>query len=260
MILDRIIDEKRKEVGHLRRVRPLVELKEIVKDLPPTRNFGQAIRKECAIIAEVKRSSPSKGRIRDDFDPVIIASVYQQNGAAAVSVLTDEKFFEGNLSYLISIKNHVELPLLRKEFIIDPHQIYETRVFGGDALLLIASILAEAQLREYIDLALSLQLSALVEVHSRNELDVAIAAGAKIIGINNRNLKTFATDLQTSIELIRFIPKDITVVSESGIADRHDIETLINAGIHAFLIGETLMRATDMGEKLRELLGNEVSS
>jgi indole-3-glycerol phosphate synthase len=259
MILERIVEEKRKEVEYLKRMRPLAELKEIAVDMPPTRDFGQALRKECAIIAEIKRRSPSVGRLRADFDPITIASIYQQNGAAAVSVLTDEKFFAGSLSYLISIKNQLELPLLRKEFIIDPHQIYETRVFGGDALLLIVSILAETQLKEYIDLAGSLQLFPLVEVHCRDELDRAVGAGAKIIGINNRNLKTFATDLKTSIELLHLMPEDVTVISESGIQTRDDIEKLMKAGVHAFLIGETLMRARDMGEKLRELLGSEAA-
>jgi indole-3-glycerol phosphate synthase len=260
MILDRIVEEKRKEIEHLKKTRPGGELKEIAKDLSPTRNFGHAIKKECAIIAEVKRSSPSRGRLRDDFDPVIIASIYQQNGAAAISVLTDEKFFGGNRSYLHTVRNHTDIPLLRKDFIVDSYQFYETRVLGADAVLLIVSILGESQLREYIELAESLHLYPLVEVHSKEELDKAIAGGAKIIGINNRNLKTFSTDLKTSLELMPFMPKDVTTVSESGIHERQDIETLMKAGIHAFLIGETLMKATDIGKKLRELLGREILS
>ncbi|MFB0505568.1 MAG: indole-3-glycerol phosphate synthase TrpC, partial [Thermodesulfobacteriota bacterium] len=211
----------------------------------------------CSIIAEVKRHSPSKGRIRQDFDPLQIAILYQENGAAAVSVLTDKEFFEGDRTYLSGIRKVVDLPLLRKDFIIDPYQIYETRILGGDALLLIARLLAKEQLREYIRLAESVGLSPLVEVHTREELDKALASGAQIIGINNRNLETFSTDLRITRDLAPCIPGDRLVVSESGINTREDIETLTKAGIHSFLVGEALMRAADIGGKLRELLNRE---
>jgi indole-3-glycerol phosphate synthase len=257
MILDRIVEAKRKEVAHLKGERSLDRLKEAVGDLPPPRDFRAAIiRCPCAIIAEVKRSSPSRGRIREDFDPIEIAAIYQRNGAAAISVLTDEKFFEGSRTYLSGIRKVVDLPLLRKDFIIDPYQIYETRVLGGDALLLIARLLEGEQLREYIDLAESVGLSSLVEVHTREELDKALASGAQIIGINNRDLRTFSTDLRITLDLAPSIPRDRIVVSESGIDSRADIERLMEAGIRSFLVGEALMRAEDIGGKLRELLGS----
>jgi len=209
----------------------------------------------CSIIAEVKRRSPSKGRIRGDFDPLKIAALYQENGAVAVSVLTDEEFFGGHRTYLSAIREVVDIPLLRKDFIIDPYQIYETRALGGDALLLIASLL-EGQLEEYIHLAQKVGLATLVEVHTREELEKALAADAEIIGINNRDLKTFSTDLRITLELAPSIPEDRIVVSESGINTREDIETLMQAGVHSFLVGEALMRAEDIGRKLRELLGS----
>ncbi|MBN1254941.1 MAG: indole-3-glycerol phosphate synthase TrpC [Deltaproteobacteria bacterium] len=256
MILDHIVAAKHQEVASLKANQPLSHLKGAIKELPPTRDFRGAIsNSSCSIIAEVKRSSPSKGRIREEFDPVQIAAIYQANGARAISVLTDEQFFEGKGAYLSQIKDVIDLPLLRKDFIIDPYQIYETRLLGGDALLLIASLLEEGQLREYIQLAKTLRLAPLVEVHTKEELAKALTAGADIIGINNRDLKTFATDIQTTLELASLIPGDRTVVTESGIVTRGDIERLMDAGVHCFLIGETLMRAEDIGGKLRELLG-----
>jgi indole-3-glycerol phosphate synthase len=256
MILDRIIETKRREVDHLEKSTSLDALKKAVRYLPSPRDFRKAISgRNCSIIAEVKRSSPSKGRIREDFDHIEIASLYEENGATAISVLTDEEFFEGKNSYLSEIKETVFLPLLRKDFIIDPYQIYETRIIGGDAILLIASLLEEKTLKQFIDLAESLGLSPLVEVHSGEELDKTLAAGAGIIGINNRNLKTFSTDLRTSMELAPFVPEDRIVISESGIHAREDIEALMQKGIHSFLVGEALMKAPNMGGKLKELLG-----
>lgn len=258
MILDKIVIAKKEEVAHLKQTRPLSELKAAIRNLPSTLDFRGAIKgKACAVIAEVKRRSPSKGILREDFDPVNIASIYEEYGAAAVSVLTDQKFFGGDKSYLAEIKKTVHLPLLRKDFIIEPYQIYETRSLHGDALLLIAGILEKERLGEYILLAESLGLAALVEVHSREELDKALASRADIIGINNRNLKTFTTDLKTSVEITPHIPADKIIISESGIHTREDIETLMKAGIHAFLIGETLMRSENIGKKLSELLGKD---
>ena len=256
MILDRIVGVKREEIASLKQATPLARLKEAIRDLPPTRDFKQAIsRRPCAVIAEVKRGSPSKGRIREQFDPVQIASLYQEHGAQAVSVLTDEQFFEGKGDYLAAIKKAIALPLLRKDFIIDAYQIYETRVLGADALLLIAAILDKGQLQEYIELAEQLGLAPLVEVHTKAELDKALAAGAEIIGINNRDLQTFSTDLNKTLELVPLIPQGKIVVAESGISTRKDIELLMKAGVHCFLIGEALMQADDIGGKLRELLG-----
>lgn len=255
MILDRIVEAKRKEVASLKRVRPLPMLEKVLRNLPLPRDFRRAITHlPCSIIAEVKRRSPSKGRIKANFNPFKIAALYQENGAAAISVLTDEEFFGGNRTYLSGIREIVDLPLLRKDFIIDPYQIYETRVLGGDALLLIAYLLKEEQLREFVRLTKALSLSPLVEVHTLEELEKALAAGAEIIGINNRNLRTFSTDLGISLDLIPSVPDNRIVVSESGINTREDIETLMKAGIHSFLIGEALMRAEDIGGKLRELL------
>jgi indole-3-glycerol phosphate synthase len=245
MILDQIVAAKRQEVASLKKTTPLARFQQAVSNLPPARDFRQAISdKPCAIIAEVKRSSPSKGRIRADFDPVQIARIYQEHGAQAVSVLTDEQFFEGKGEYVAAIKKVVALPVLRKDFIIDPYQIYETRILGADALLLIVAILAQGQLQEYIQLAGQLGLASLVEVHTQDELSKALAAGAEIIGINNRDLKTFSTDLKQSLELMPLIPKGKIVV-------------LMGAGIHCFLIGETLMRAHNIGKKLDELLATE---
>jgi indole-3-glycerol phosphate synthase len=255
MVLERIVKAKRREVASRKEIVPLSRLREAMMDLPPPRDFMGAInRLSCSIIAEVKKRSPSKGKIRGDFDPLKIAALYQENGAAAVSVLTDEEFFGGNRTHLAGIKEVVDLPLLRKDFIIDPYQIYETRVLGGDALLLIAFLL-EGQLKEYIRLTQKVGLAALVEVHTREELNKAVAADAEIIGINNRDLKTFSTDLRTTLELAPFIPEDRIVVSESGINTREDIEALMQTRVHSFLVGEALMRAEDIGGKLRELLG-----
>jgi len=258
MILDKIIEVKKEEVTRLKRIRPFQELKNAIRDLPSPRNFHEAISgRECAIIEEVKRRSPSKGILKEDFDPVRIANIYEASGAAAVSILTDSEFFGGDEAYLANIKKCVCLPLLRKDFIIDLYQIYETRYVQADAILLIAGILDKEQLREYSGLAQSLGLSVLCEIHSHEELDKALASDARFIGINNRALTTFSVDLMSSINLAPYIPTDRIVVSESGIRSRGDIETLKNAGIHAFLIGEKLMTSDDMGRKLRQLLGKE---
>ncbi len=255
MILDRIVQAKRKEIASLKVERPLPRLEEAIRDLPPSRDFKGAIsRPPFSIIAEAKRRSPSKGRIREDFDLFRITSLFQENGASAVSVLTDEEFFEGSRTFLSGIRKMVDLPLLRKDFIIDPYQIYETKILGGDALLLIARLLEEGKLREYIRLSESLGLSPLVEVHTPEDLDKALSTGAEIIGINNRDLRTFSTDLRITIDLAPSIPGDRIVVSESGINTREDIETLMEAGVHCYLVGEALMRAEDIGAKLRELL------
>jgi indole-3-glycerol phosphate synthase len=230
-------------------------LEKTIGELPPCRNFRQAISSDtCAIIAEVKCASPSLGRLMADFDPVRIAGIYEQNGAVAISVLTDEKYFAGEKSYIARIKQNVKLPILRKDFIIDTIQLYETRAISADAVLLISRIL-EQKLAKFILLAKELGLSQLVEVHTVEELYLALKAGAEIIGINNRNLDTFVTDIRTSRELINQIPPNKIVVAESGISARADIESLMQVGIHSFLIGEALMKAPDIGKKLRELKG-----
>ena len=255
-ILEQIVAAKHTEAACLKRQTPLSEWKCMTACLPPARNFRSAIGgRDCRIIAEVKRRSPSRGLLSRDFDPAQIARIYQESGAAAVSVLTDREFFAGDKEHLIDIRAKVRLPLLRKDFIVDPCQIYEARLLGADAVLLIAGILETEQLADYLAVTEDLGLAALVEVHDRQDLDKALAAGAGIIGVNNRNLKTFVTDTRTSLDLMTAIPEDSIVVSESGIRSRADIETLMAAGIHAFLVGETLMQAADRGAKLSELLG-----
>jgi indole-3-glycerol phosphate synthase len=255
MIFDKIIETKKTEVEQLKKQTTVSALKKTIVQLEPCRDFRQAISaKQCAVIAEVKCASPSRGRLIADFDPLRIARVYEQNGAAAISVLTDEKYFAGHNNYLTQIKQNVGLPLLRKDFIIDPLQIYETRAIGADAVLLIVHVLG-ARLGDFLSLAKELGLSPLTEVHTKAELKLALAADAEIIGINNRNLNTFVTDIETSRKLRAQIPADKIVVAESGIMERTDIELLIQAGIYVFLIGEALITAPDIGEKLRALKG-----
>lgn len=255
MILDKIIETKKEEVELLKRQTTVSVLEKTIALLPPCRDFRQAINSDtCAIIAEVKCASPSRGRLTLDFDPVRIAGIYEQNNAAAISVLTDEKYFAGHNNYLTQIRQHIGLPLLRKDFIIDPLQIYEARAIGADAVLLIVHILME-KLPGFIAVAKNLGLAALVEVHTKAELDLALAADAEIIGINNRNLDTFVTDIDTSRKLRAQIPEGKIVVAESGIMARADIERLMQANIHAFLIGEALMKAPDIAKKLQAFKG-----
>jgi len=242
-------------VAKLQRETTVLQLQAEIAGLLPCRNLGKAITgQSCSIIAEVKCASPSRGRLVADFDPLKIAGIYEQNGAAAISVLTDEKYFCGHKDYLTSISAAANIPVLRKDFIIDPLQVYETRAIGADAILLIVRVLGP-RLAEFISLSQKLGLSPLVEVHTADELALALAANADIIGINNRNLDTFVTDINASRDLREQIPADITVVAESAIKDRADIEYLMNAGIHAFLIGEALVTAADSGRKLRSFLG-----
>jgi indole-3-glycerol phosphate synthase len=255
MILERILEAKRERLSHLRRLVPLCDLERAVNEMPPTRDFAGALRGPLSIIAEIKRRSPSKGTIRGDMDPLEVALVYSRNGASAISVLTDEDFFGGHPSHLSVVREAVPLPLLRKDFIVDPYQVYESRALGADALLLIAGVLPDESLGELMALARDLGLCALVEVHTRNELDRALAAGATIIGVNNRDLRTFSTDLRTTLEIAPHVPPGRVVVSESGIRSRQDIEILLRAGVRCCLVGEALMAAKDIGAKLRELLG-----
>jgi indole-3-glycerol phosphate synthase len=256
VMLDEIVETKRREVARQKEAVTLAALEKAVGEIAPARDFQAAIGGTgCAIIAEVKRRSPSRGLLRDDFDPLGIAQEYERHGAAAVSVLTDETFFGGSNADLTAVRGAVALPVLRKEFIIDPYQIHQSRAIGADAVLLIAAILTEARLREFRNLAASLGMVSLIEIHDRKELEKAIAAGAEIIGINNRNLRTFVTDIRTTLELAPLIPRDRIAVSESGIRRREEIVTLSQAGIRAFLIGATLITARKSGAKLEELLG-----
>jgi indole-3-glycerol phosphate synthase len=255
MILDTIIETKKEEVARLKKQTSISALEKTIAQIEPCRNFRQAlISEDCNIIAEVKCASPSRGRLVANFDPVRIAGVYEENGAVAISVLTDEKYFAGHKNYLTQIRQKVNLPLLRKDFIIDPLQIYESRAVGADAILLIVHVLGK-KLSEFILLSKELGLSSLVEVHTEKELDLALDADAEIIGINNRNLDTFVTDIETSHRLRARIPEGFIVVAESGIMSRADIDILMQANIHAFLIGEALITAPDIGKKLRTFKG-----
>ncbi|MBE0576321.1 MAG: indole-3-glycerol phosphate synthase TrpC [Desulfuromonadales bacterium] len=259
MILDKIAEHKRREVALAKRRRSLMSLQRGVDDLEDhPRGFLRALRATAdsgwtAVIAEVKKGSPSKGVIRADFDPLAIAGIYQDNGATCLSVLTDEHFFMGHLLYLGKIREVVNLPLLRKDFICDPYQIYEARVAGADAILLIAAMLDAGQLAEYNALATELHLDVLLEVHDESELETALTTGCELIGINNRNLQTFEIDLATTERLLPLIPAGYFVVAESGIVCRADILRLQHAGAQGFLVGESLMREDDIGAKLREL-------
>ncbi len=260
-ILQKIFDHKRQEVAAAKAAQPLAELKSRAMDREDQpRGFERAIRDAAAsgwtaIIAEVKKGSPSKGVIRPDFDPLEIAAIYQECGATCLSVLTDEKFFLGSLRYLSLIREQVGLPLLRKDFLYDPYQLYEAYAAGADAVLLIAAMLGQGELEELSGLARELQLDVLLEVHDEREMEMALATGCTLIGINNRSLHSFVTDLATTERLAPMVPRERLVVAESGINRRADIERLQGAGARAFLIGESLMREDDIGAKLRELLG-----
>ena len=260
MILNEIIANKKEELTRLKADFPekgLVQgLKMRIKHLPPTRDFIKAVSgNDIKIIAEVKKASPSKGIIKKDFNPVEIAKTYEMNGAAAISVLTEEKYFHGHIDYLREIKEEVSLPVLRKDFIFDEYQIYESRAAGADALLLIARVLEKKEIERFLDLSHDLGMSCLVEVHDEEELEKVLSTKAKLIGINNRDLKTFKTDIKTTLNLAAKIPKDRIVVSESGINNYHDIDFLRGAGVNVFLVGEAIMREKDMGRKLKELRG-----
>ena len=262
-VLNRIFAYKRQEVAAARSAAPLEEMKARLADLEDQpRGFERALRDAVAsewtaIIAEVKKGSPSKGIIRADFDPIAIAETYERNGATCLSVLTDEHFFFGSLRFPGLIREQCRLPLLRKDFIFDPYQVYEARVFGTDAILLIASMLEQGEIEALAGTARELSLDVLLEVHDEAEMETALRTDCTLIGVNNRNLRTFVTDLGTTAKLARMMPPDRLLVAESGISTRGDIEILAGAGASAFLVGESLMREEDFGAKLRELLGNE---
>jgi len=256
MILDDIVRDKRSDLEGAKSRTTIEDLRQRGLFLAPRRGFENALRADGrAIVAEVKKASPSKGVIRADFDPVAIALRYAEANARAISVLTEERYFQGHLNHLAQIRERVSVPLLRKDFVVDAYQLYEARAYGADAVLLIVAILSDSELSEFLWLAEELNLAALVEVHTGDELDRAVRAGAGIIGINNRDLRTFRTTLETTEQLVPRVPSGATIIAESGIERIEDIERLESAGVHAFLIGETLMKASDPGEKLAELLG-----
>lgn len=260
-VLKTIVAHKREEVAQARAEAPLDEIKARIADLEDIpRGFERALRDAVAsdwtpIIAEVKKGSPSKGVIREDFDPLDIAETYQNNGATCLSVLTDEKFFLGHLRFLALIREQVGLPMLRKDFLFDPYQVYEARAAGADAILLIAAMLERQQIVDLAGLARELHLDLLLEVHDEAEMEIACSTDIGLIGVNNRDLRTFVTDLGTTERLSRLLPAGRLLVAESGINARADIERLQAGGAHAFLIGESLVREADIGAKLHELVG-----
>ncbi|MCI0379339.1 MAG: indole-3-glycerol phosphate synthase TrpC [Gemmataceae bacterium] len=256
-ILDRIVAAKRQEVAERRRFMPLETLEHKIFSAPPVRDFRAALEQGpgLGIIAEVKKASPSAGVLRADFDPVAVARNYESAGANAISVLTDEPFFQGRLSYLGDIRQAVAPPLLRKDFILDAYQVVEARVAGADAVLLIAEILGAAELPALLHAIESLGMQALVELYEPDNLPRVVDAGASLIGVNNRDLRTFETRLEHTLELMPRMPKDACVVSESGVQTRTDMQRLEAAGVKAVLIGEALMRSDDVRTTLHALRG-----
>ncbi len=265
-ILDRILKTKRKEVAELHNSSDIETLKAQANRAEPTRDFLAALVKPSSVgmnlIAEIKKASPSKGLIREDFDPPTLAGAYARAGADALSVLTDEQYFQGHLDYLRAVRQVVDLPILRKDFIIDPWQVYQSRAAGADAILLIAAALPADELIALMKLAGQLGLAVLLEVHNAEELakvtsawDFPPAETKWLLGINNRDLTTFDVDLATTLELLPLVGSDVPVVSESGIATRQDVDRLASAGVRAILVGETFMRQDDISQAVKQLLG-----
>jgi len=257
LILDRIVADNLEELESRKRRFPLKEWQRVALEQPRPLDFASALRgNHIKLIAEVKRASPSQGIIRPDFNPVEIAQTYADNGAAAISVLTEAKYFQGSLDHLRDIRKALgdRLPLLRKDFILDPYQVYESRAYGADSLLLIVAILTPGKLEALLGLSHELGMSCLVEVHNEAELEITLNSGAKVIGINNRDLSTFDVDLTTTKRLRLLIPQGRIVVSESGIKNRSDMEKMKRWGVDAVLVGESLLTAPDIRAKMKELL------
>jgi indole-3-glycerol phosphate synthase len=257
-VLQAILARKREEIDERQALRPLDAVREAALAAPPPRGFARALRARRAldlpaVIAEVKKASPSKGLIRADFDPAAIARSYEAGGATCLSVLTDVDYFQGRDDYLQQARAACALPVLRKDFTIDAWQVYESRALGADCILLIVAALDDVRLAELTVLALDLDMDVLVEVHDLNELERALQVPAPLLGINNRNLRTFDVSLDTTLALREAVPADRILVTESGIATRADVARMRGAGVNAFLIGETFMRAPDPGTALREL-------
>lgn len=259
-ILQRIIEVKRQEVAQARRRHSLSDLEEGIAAQTRPRGFEQALRRrladgQAAVIAEIKKASPSKGVLRADFQPAEIARSYEAHGAACLSVLTDVQFFQGAPEYLMAARAACALPVLRKDFLIDPHQVFEARALGADCILLIVAALDRVLMQELEDAARTLGMDVLVEVHDERELEAALALKTPLVGINNRNLRSFQTTLATTLDLLPHIPADRLVVTESGILQRADVELMRGRGVHAFLVGEAFMRAADPGAELARLFG-----
>lgn len=257
-ILKKILDTKADEIARRKPNRTVDMLREIADGVESPRGFAAALQskvaaKKPAIIAEVKKASPSKGVIRENFDPVAIGQDYAMNGAACLSVLTDKEYFQGSEVYLQMVRERCPLPVLRKDFMIDPYQVFEARALGADCILLIVAALDDAQMHELASTAKELGMDVLVEVHEADELQRALMLDTPLIGINNRNLRTFETSLQTTLDLKEQIPQDRIIITESGIHTTEDVKLMTDHGIYAFLVGEAFMRAPSPGQKMREL-------
>jgi indole-3-glycerol phosphate synthase len=257
-ILDKIVATKRREVAESQKRVPAEQLERQLAAVPPLRDFRAALEQPAGVqvIAEVKKASPSAGIIRADFDPVAIARTYERHGAACISVLTDEPYFQGTLRYLADIRQAVDVPLLRKDFLLDRYQLLEARCAGADAVLLIAEVLEGETLPRLLRQAEQLGMQALVELYDAENLPRVLDSGARLLGVNNRDLRTFVTRLEHTLELAEKVPAGYCLVSESGIRTRADIDRLAAAGVKAVLVGETLMRAPDIGARLEELRGS----
>lgn len=257
-VLARICSDKLLHIENKMAQVPLADVQARAKDAAPTRGFINALRaKSPALIAEVKKASPSKGVIREDFDAVEIAKIYESNGAACLSVLTDEPYFQGRDEYLSAVHAAVNIPLLRKDFMLSPYQVFEARALGADCILLIMAALDDAQARDLYALATELSMDTLFEVHDEEELTRALALSPQMVGVNNRNLKTLEVDLATGMNLALSMPDGILTVAESGIGDHETLQTFAAAGFDAFLIGESLMRQPDIGAATRAILGRD---
>ncbi len=256
-VLTEIVETKRREVAAAKATVSLTDLRRRCADLPPCRGFEQAIRTATgvAVIAEVKKASPSAGVIRPDFDPEVIARTYERHGASCLSVLTDEQYFQGHLSYMTAARAAVSIPVLRKEFVIDSYQLAEARAAGADAVLLIAECLPGDELNQFNAAARELGLDVLIELHDADQLPRVLATGATLVGVNNRDLRTFTTRLERTLHLLPHFPPTVAVVSESGIRTHADLTRLQAAGVRAVLVGESLMRAADIGAALDALRG-----
>ncbi len=257
-ILKKILDKKQEEVAHCKQQMSIAELEEIAQAVEKPRGFYQALqrkvsRKQPAIIAEIKKASPSQGVIREHFEPVTIGLDYSMSGATCLSVLTDKEFFQGAEVYLQMVRERCPLPVIRKDFMIDPYQVYETRALGADCILLIVAALSDNQMQELAATANQLGMDVLVESHDAEELERALTLDTKLIGINNRNLRTFETALQTTLSLKAVIPEDRVIITESGIHSQEDVQLMLDNDIYAFLVGESFMRAESPGQKMREL-------
>ncbi|BBB22964.1 indole-3-glycerol phosphate synthase [Abyssogena phaseoliformis symbiont OG214] len=257
-ILKKIIARKQQEIAQCIKTMPLTELIEQSKNASKTRGFYQALKtkidaKQNAVIAEIKKASPSKGVLRKDFNPVEIAKSYELGDATCLSILTDKDFFQGDNQYLIDARAAVSLPILRKEFIIDAYQVYEARTMGSDCILLIAACLTDAQMNELSSLAISLNMDVLIEVHNLKELKRTLKLNLPMIGINNRNLRTFDVSLQTTIDLLEEIKEDTLVITESGILNAEDVTLMNTNNIYGYLVGEAFMRQPNPGQALQEI-------